>query len=515
MKIVYYTNRISENIKNMKKMWGIINEILKKQKKRGSIITHINVNGVKTYDSCKIANEFGNFYSTLGYNLSTKIKGGMSNISHYLGKIPINPNSMIMNPTSQNEIQQLITKFPNKSSSGHDGISNKLLKLLGSSISYLLAIIFNQSISEGIYPDQMKLAEVIPLYKGKDSDHLINYWPISLLVTMSKVIEKLVYQRIIKFIEKHELLYNSQYGFRSKRSCEHAIFELVGNVLDSKNAKQHSCALFLDLSKAFDTLNHEILLGKLDKYGICGICNTWFRSYLKDRKLQCKINTAENRTIKSDLYNITYGTAQGSCLGPLLFILFTNDIHLLPIYSRLILFVDDTTIFSHHRSKQFLKYMIAHDRGLLMDWFKANQLSLNMEKTTMIKFWPDTTPFEVHIDDKIIKTSKSTKFLGVTIDEDLTWSCHTNNLLDKLLANKRLLQNAKKLLSNATLKLIYYAHIHSHLIYELSVWGSMISKKRKKKIHQIQTDCLRLLNTKKILIHTRSIIKIKFYPFGN
>ena len=109
MKIVYYTNRISENIKNTKKMWGIINEILKKQKKRGSIITHINVNGVKTYDSCKIANEFGNFYSTLGYNLSTKIKGGTSNISHYLGKIPINSNSMIMNPTSEKEIQQLMT----------------------------------------------------------------------------------------------------------------------------------------------------------------------------------------------------------------------------------------------------------------------------------------------------------------------------------------------------------------------------------------------------------------------
>ena len=481
MKIVYYTNRISENIKNTKKIWGIINEILKKQKKRGSIITHININGVKTYDSRKIANEFGKFYSTLGYNLSTKIKGGMSNISYYLGKIPTNPNSMIMTPTSQDEIKQLITKLPNKSSSGHDGISNKLLKLLSSSISYPLAIIFNQSISGGIYPDQMKLAEVIPLYKGKDSDYIINYRPISLLVTMSKVIEKLVYQRTIKFIEKHELLYNSQYGFRSKRSCEHAILELVGNVLDSKNAKQHSCAVFLDLSKAFDTLNHKILLDKLDKYGIHGICNNWFRSYLKDRKLQCKINTVENGTIKSDLYNITHGTAQGSCLGPLLFILFTNDIHLLPIYSRLILFADDTTIFSHHRSKQFLKYMISHDIELLMDWFKANQLSLNMEKTTMIKFWPDTTPFEIHIGDTIIKTSKFMKFLGVTIDENLTWSCHTDNLLDKLLANKRLLQNAKKLLTNATLKLIYYAHIHSHLIYSLSVWGSMISKKKEKK----------------------------------
>ena len=380
MKIVYYTNRISENIKNTKKIWGIINEILKKQKRRGSIITHININGVKIYDSRKIANEFGTFYSTMGYNLSTKIKGATRNINHYLDKIPINPNSMIMIPTRPDEIKQQITKLPNKSSSGHDGISNKLLKLLSSSIAYPLSIIFNQSILTGIYPDKMKLAEVIPLYKGKDSDEIINYRPISLLITMSKVIEKLIYQRTIKFIEKHELLYNSQYGFRSKRSCEHAIQELIGNVLDSKNAKQHSCAVFLDLSKAFDTLDHIILLHKLEKYGIRGICNNWFRSYLKDRKLQCKINTVENGTIKSDVYNTSHGTAQGSCLGPLLFILFTNDIHMLPLYSRLILFADDTTLYCHHKSKQFLKYMLTHDMELLLDWFKANLLSLNMEK---------------------------------------------------------------------------------------------------------------------------------------
>ena len=473
MKIVYYTNRISENIKNTKKIWGIINEILKKQKRRGSIITHINIKGVKTYDSRKIANEFGTFYSTMGYNLSSKIKGSTRNINHYLDNIPTNPNSMSMIPIRPDEIKQQITKLPNKSSSGYDGISNKLLKLLSNSIAYPLSIIFNQSILTGIYPDKMKLAEVIPLYKGKDSDEIINYRPISLLITMSKVIEKLIYQRTISFIEKNDILYNSQYGFRSKRSCEHAIQELIGNVLDSKNAKQHSCAVFLDLSKAFDTLDHRILLDKLEKYGIRGICNNWFRSYLKDRKLQCKINTVENGTIKSDVYNISHGTAQGSCLGPLLFILFTNDIHKLPLYSRLILFADDTTLYCHHKSKQFLKYMLIHDMELLLDWFKANLLSLNMEKTTMIKFWPDITPFKLHIGNTILQTSKFTKFLGITIDEHLTWSRHTDNILDKLLVNRRLLQNAKKLLTNATLKQIYYAHIHSHLTSIVCLFGAV------------------------------------------
>ena len=496
MKNLYYTNRISENIKNTKKLWGIINEILKKQKRRGTIITHININGVKTYDSRKIANEFGTFYSTMGYNLSNKIKGSTRNINYYMDKIPINPNSMSMIPIEPNEIKKQIINLPNKSSSGYDGISNQLLKLLNTSIAYPLSIIFNQSISTGIFPEKMKLAEVIPLYKGKDSDEIINYRPISLLITMSKVIEKLIYQRTISFIEKNDILYNSQYGFRSKRSCEHAIQELIGNVLESKNAKQHSCALFLDLSKAFDTLDHRILLEKLDKYGIRGICNNWFRSYLKDRKLQCKINTVENCTTMSDEYNISHGTAQGSCLGPLLFILFTNDIHILPLYSRLILFADDTTIYSHHKSKHFLKYMLTHDMELLLDWFRANLLSLNMEKTKMIKFWPETTPFNLDVGNTILHTSRTVKFLGLTIDDHLTWTTHINNTLDKLRANRRLLQYANKILTTATLKQVYYAHIHSHLIYSLSVWGSMISKKSEKKLYQIQSECLRLLNTK-------------------
>ena len=513
MKIVYYTNRINENIKNTKKIWGIINEILRKQKRRGSIITHINIKGVKTFDSHKIANEFGTFYSMMGHNLSSKIKGSIRTINYYLENIPTNPNSMVMSPVGPDEIKQQITKLSNKSSSGYDGISNKLLKLLNNSISYPLSIIFNQSIQTGIYPDKMKLAEVIPLYKGKDSDEIINYWPISLLITMSKVIEKLIYQRTISFIEKNNILYHSQYGFRSKRSCEQAIQELVGNVLDSKNVKQHSCAVFLDLSKAFDTLDHQILLDKLEKYGIHGICNNWFKSYLRDRKLQCKINSIENGTIKSDVYNISHGTAQGSCLGPLLFILFTNDIHKLPLYSRLILFADDTTLYCHHKSKQFLKYMLTHDMELLLDWFKANLLSLNMEKTTMIKFWSDTTPFKLHIGNTILQTSKFTKFLGITIDEHLTWSCHTDNILDKLMVNRRLLQNAKKLLTNVTLKQIYYAHIHSHLIYSLSVWGSMISKKMEKKLYQIQTECLRLLNTNIITSSIELYQQNKILPF--
>ena len=149
--------------------------------------------------------------------------------------------------------------------------------------------------------------------------------------------------------------------------------------------------VFLDLSKAFDTLNHDILLKKLECYGVIGIVNDWFKSYLEGRTLVAKINTCKEIITKSTSFHITYGTAQGSCLGPLLFIMFSNDIHLLPIYGHLILFADDTTLINHHQNPRFLDYATQHDMAVLHDWFKANQLSLNLTKSVLMKFWPGDT----------------------------------------------------------------------------------------------------------------------------
>ena len=163
--------------------------------------------------------------------------------------------------------------------------------------------------------------------------------------------------------------------------------------MQAKEQKLESAALFLDLSKAFDTLDHEVLLAKLDHYGIRGICNDWFHSYLTGRSLIARIQTCENKTIKSDSFNIGYGAAQESCLGPLLFILFMNDMHLLLTFSSIILFADDTTHFNSAKNTQFLRYSLEHDMSLLMDGYRANKLSLNIDKTVLLKFWPGNHDF--------------------------------------------------------------------------------------------------------------------------
>ena len=170
-----------------------MNQVIGKMKNKGSIIPFITVDGLKIHLPCRISNEFGKFYSTIGESMASKITQGQHNIDYYLSKMPRNITSFVMRSTNITEIEHIIHKLPNKTSCGHDTISNTLLKQLSSSISFALNKIFNQSIAQGIFPDAMKLAEVIPLYKGKDQDQIVNYRPISLLITFSKVLEKLIY----------------------------------------------------------------------------------------------------------------------------------------------------------------------------------------------------------------------------------------------------------------------------------------------------------------------------------
>ena len=196
---------------------------------------------------------------------------------------------------------------------------------------------------------------------------MVNYRPISLLITISKLLEKIVYSRLYSFLDKNGSLFSSQYGFRRNHSCKQAILEFVGHTLQAKNRGKHTASVFLDLSKAFDMLEHEILLSKLERYGVRGTPLNWFKNYLTGRSIVAKVTTSSNQTSYSEKFDITCSTAQGSCLGPLLFLVFVNDVHHLPLYSRIILFTDNTMIFNSHKSQKFLKYTIEHDLNLLIE----------------------------------------------------------------------------------------------------------------------------------------------------
>ena len=179
---------------NNKKLWNLINKVIRKKGHSGSIIPYITAGGIKITDPNEIADSFGQFYSTLGSSLAQKILDSQQSAKDYLDKIPQNLHSMLLLPASQQEVNRIIDGLPSKSSSGHDDVSNILLKSLKSSLTYPMTLILNQSLETGTFPERMKLADVIPLYKKKATDHLVNYWPISLLMAMSKVLEKIVYK---------------------------------------------------------------------------------------------------------------------------------------------------------------------------------------------------------------------------------------------------------------------------------------------------------------------------------
>ena len=199
------------------------------------------------------------------------------------------------------EISNLITNLPNKTSSGHDNISNIILKELREPLLDILDYVINESLKQGVFPTNMKIAKVVPLYKAGDHELVTNYRPISLLMTISKILEKIVYSRVYSFLHESNQIYEGQYGFRSKHSCEHAIGQLIGHVIKNLEHKKNTISVFLDLSKAFNILEHTIVLSKMEKYGLHGVTLEWFKSYLSGRSLRVKCRTAQSGKLQNQM----------------------------------------------------------------------------------------------------------------------------------------------------------------------------------------------------------------------
>ena len=428
----------------MRNLWLVINQAIGRHPDKSSAIESIKVNNIHQYSSKAIANELAKYFSSVGKTYAEKIPKPETSIADYLSKINKCRNIIFLQPTDESEISNLIENLPNKTSSGPGGISNCTLKDLKQVLVKPLNIIFNQSLIEGTVPSQMKSANIIPLHKSKNRSEANNYRPISLLITISKVLEKIMYKRIYEFLTKESLIFHSQDGFRNKHSCETAMCELVGNICKGHEKDKQTLSVFLDLSKAFDTLSHEILFQKLDRYGIQGNTLEWFKSYLGDRNLRvkCRAKDCETDAILEP-HDVLYGTPQGSCLGPLLFLIFTNNIHLYLDHCQCILFADDTTIYFTHHDLRYMEWCVQEDLNKISDWFRANKLSLNTSKSNFILFKKKNqlnASINLKIGHEIFPQANSIKFLGVWLDENLDWIDYTNKLLLKLKRNINLLR---------------------------------------------------------------------------
>ena len=484
-KKAYYLKKCTDFRNNTKKLWQVINKVCQKTTDKSCVIDKIKVGNIDCTSASIITNEFGKYFSEVGRNFANKIGNSNQNINDYINKIPNNQNNLFLTPCTPMEIDKIIRNLPNKTSSGHDNISNVLLKKISNSILPIMTDLFNESLQCGEFPTLMKHAEVILLFKNGARNMCTNYRPISLLLTISKVLEKLVYFRTYSFLDNTDQLYSSQYGFRAKHSCENAVMELISEITKNQTLGKHTLAIFLDLSKAFDTIQHDVLFKKMERYGIRGNSLDWYKSYLKGRTMSVKCTTSATGCIEySENYSVEVGTAQGSCLGPLIFLIFVNDLNFHLEFCSSILFVDDTTLYKSHRNLDFLKWCIEEDLKIVSDWLRANKLTLNLGKTVYIIFPKNNK--EIHylikMDDQPLKQVKSTKFLGMWIDSKLKWETHFNKLCVKLKHSTGLIRRGKSFLDLQSLRILYFAQFYSHLSYGINCWGTMITESQLKKL---------------------------------
>ena len=280
-----------------------------------------------------------------------------------------------------------------------------------------------------------------------------------------------MYNRIESFLDDFEIMYELQYGFRKRHSTNHALLNIIEQIRKCLDNKTYACGVFVDLEKAFDTVNHSILLSKLDHYGIRGKSNIWMRSYLSNRSQYVSINGSPSPKLE-----VSCGVPQGSILGPLLFLIYINDMHNALQLCVVHHFADDTNLLYSNKDPKIIKKVMNNELKLLFEWLCANRLSLNVGKTEFIIFRPPKRVLHKRIilslNRKNIYESPKIKYLGLILDSRLTWSHHINELSKKLNRAVGMLYKIREFCPKIVLRSLYFSIFNSHLNYGIPVWGN-------------------------------------------
>jgi len=439
----------------------------------------------------EIANTFNKYFTSIAENIlkNRKFEGNKS-FKDFL----TNPlaNSFTLYDCDKTEIKSIITMMNHTKAAGPNSIPTEVLKLFKDEISDPLCTIFNLSFSTGQHPDIFKVAKTIPIFKKGSRQTVSNYRPICLLSNLNKILEKLIFSRLYTFLESHKCLYSLQFGFRAKHSIDHALIDITENIRNALDNKYFACGIFVDLQKAFDTVNHNILLNKLNYYGVRGITNTWMSSYLSNRSQFVSISGFESETKAID-----HGVPQGSVLGPLLFLIYINDLHKAIKFSKVYHFADDTNLLNINQSPRKLQKEVNKDLKLLYKWLLANKISLNCSKTELVIFRKPGTHanfnYNIKMNGHKIIPSDYIKYLGIYIDSNLSGKYQCTLLARKLKRANGMLCKARHYVPVKELRSIYYAIFSSHISYGCQIWGQY-ENKYNKKIFKLQNKAMRLIS---------------------
>ena len=517
-KKLYFDREFKKHKSNLKKTWELLKFAINADNKNQIHLTEIFSDGIKYTDPQTIANKLNEFFINAPLKIVNEIP--KCHTSPVQEIVHGNTFSLSNSPVTRTEIMDAIVQLQPKKSEDMFNLSMYTVKqFVASLIEPLYHIIF-KSFETGEIPEQLKIAKVIPIFKTGDKTLPDNYRPISLLPNFSKIFEKVMANRLTTFLETNNLLCEEQFGFRKSHSTLHPLVHFLNNISDAKNKNKYSIAIFCDLKKAFDTVDHQILLKKLYNLGVRGIELEWFRNYLKNRKQFVFVNGKN-----SSLLSILIGVPQGSILGPLLFLIYIND---LPTCNNLknSLFADDTMLLDSHEDLPTLVSKINLEFHKIVNYFQYNKLALHKDKTKFLLFFKnrnsqtpelffDFNPLSDEFQNPALKfpmtcvndlEDQKIKFLGIFIDPFLTFKDHISHINSKISTGLYFIRSVRNILNEKSLRYLYFALVHSHLIYAIQIY-SCTNENALKSIFIKQKNAIRIITNSKYNSHTEPLFK--------
>ena len=464
----YYNTEIENNLNNSKKLWKTIRKVIPGKNK--SSISNIKVHDKVTTNDKDTANVFNDYFTTIGSNLGSKFNSHDEDdqVNNFCVSNSCKFNFYCI---SDDYVFDQIWNFSNNKSPGLDDIDVKLFKTAAPIVCKSLAYICNLSLATGVFPSDWKNAKVVPVFKAGCKSNVENYRPISVLSIVSKIIERAVHDQMYSYLSLNHFLNPSQSGFRSQYSTATTVIDVEDFILKNMDEGKVTGAIFLDLKKAFDTVNHILLLNKLKKFGIRDIELNWFKSYLNNRMQSVKVGST-----LSDLKPINIGIPQGSILGPLLFIIFVND---LPdsVICKTVMYADDTSLLISSSDPFCLQNSLNLNMCKIASWSQKNHLTLNISKTKLMLFGtPQNLSKYQNIsliyDGETIERVDNFKYLGIVFDSHMTWSHHIDLIASNVSKRCGVIRRVKYYLPNYILKKLADSLVMPHFDYCSHVWSN-------------------------------------------
>lgn len=482
----YYSELLENNMNNSRTQWKLIKELTgNKQKSTAPIVLKDERGQVKNNPS-EVANTLNNFFCSVADDLRDKIMFDRANINHVFDSYKsnftstTNRESIFLYPTSEEEIFLIIKSLSNNKAPGYDNITPTVIKSISTSIVHVLVYIFNLSLSSGEFPEKLKKAIITPLFKKNDKYNPSNYRPIALLSIFSKILEKIVKVRLVNFLNKHNFFSKKQFGFQSKLNTSSALMDFVSQIYTNVNNGKICAGIFVDLMKAFDMVDHDILFNRMYNAGIRGVSLEWFRSYLSGRSQITKIDNCFSRE-----GHIALGIPQGSVLSGPLFLMYINELCNGKFKGNLVAFADDTALLYEADSLCDLSGKMQQDVNALRWWFTSNLMVMSPKTKYIIFELTKHTSFASSLKYHTITCSANSnnctcsdleqveniKYLGLWVDSRLNWKEHLSFLKLKLVKYVRIFYMLRDICYAQLLRSIYFAFINSKLEYGIEIWG--------------------------------------------